>query len=89
MLSIPRDSYLLTMLEDMPVRFRIVSLLEEKGVTQSELARRSGVSFQTINAMSRNRTVRVDLSTIDAICAALDCEPGDLFERESKKRRAR
>ena len=65
----------------MPTRFRLAELLEERGVSQSELARSSGVSFQTINAIANNRTTRVDLATLDAIAKALRCEPGDLLER--------
>lgn len=71
----------------MAARFRLKELLDKSAMNQSELARRSGVSFQTINGMVGNRTTRVDLSTLDAISKALGCEPGDLVERETKKRR--
>jgi putative transcriptional regulator len=71
----------------MPTRFRLQELLDGAGISQSELARRSGVSVVTINAMANQRTTRVDLSTLDAISRALGCEPGDLLERESKRTR--
>lgn len=71
----------------MAVRFRLRELLEERQMTQSELARRSGLSFVTINAIAQNRTTRVDLATLDALCAALECPPGDLLEREAPKPR--
>lgn len=71
----------------MAARFRLKDLLEEKGMSQSELARRSGVSFQTVNALVGNRTTRVDLSTLDAISRVLGCEPGELLEREPKRKR--
>jgi DNA-binding Xre family transcriptional regulator len=50
------------------------------------LAWRSGISFQTINGMVGNRTAQVSLNTLDAPSKALKCEPGDLLEREPKKR---
>jgi DNA-binding Xre family transcriptional regulator len=59
----------------------------QKGINQSELARRSGVSFQTVNGMVGNRTTRVDFSTLDAISKVLGCEPGDLLEREPRRKR--
>ena len=74
----------------MAVRFRLRELLEERNppMSQSELARQSGLSFVTINAIAQNRTTRVDLATLDALCAVLNCAPGDLLERETKRRKA-
>jgi putative transcriptional regulator len=72
---------------EMPTRFRLQEVLDAAGMSQSELARRSGVSVVTINAMANQRTTRVDLSTLDAISKVLGCEPGDLLERDAKKRR--
>ena len=73
----------------MAVRFRLKELLEEAGMSQSELARRSGVSYPTVNGMVGNGTTRVDLATLDAISKALGCEPGDLLERERKRSRVK
>lgn len=70
----------------MATRFRLRELLAAADMNQSELARRSGVSLVTINAMATQRTTRVDLSTLDAISKVLGCEPGDLLEREKKRR---
>ncbi|MHB1329241.1 MAG: helix-turn-helix domain-containing protein [Gemmatimonadales bacterium] len=69
----------------MPTRFRLRELLEKLGLSQSEAARRSGVSFATVNAMCTNRTAQVSLATLDKIAAALGVEPGDLIVREPKK----
>lgn len=71
----------------MGARFRLRELLEEASMSQSELARQSGISFQTINSMVGNRTAQVSLNTLDAISKVLRCEPGDLLEREPKGRR--
>ena len=65
----------------MPTRFRLAELLEEREMSQNELARRSGISQVTVNAIANNRTTRVDLSTLDALARVLKCEPGDLLER--------
>jgi putative transcriptional regulator len=70
----------------MATRFRLQELLDAAGMSQSELARLSGVSVVTINAMANQRTTRVDLSTLDAISKRLGCEPGDLLERDPKRR---
>lgn len=74
----------------MAVKFRLATLLEErkkegKPLTMSELARRSGVTFVTINAIAKNRTRQVHLDTIDKLCQALGVEPGALFEQKRGK----
>lgn len=69
----------------MAVIFRLSAVLESVGMSQRELSRRSGVSLVTVNAIANNGTTRVDLSTIDKICEALECEPGELLERETRR----
>ncbi len=66
----------------MAVRFRLREILEERDISQSELARRAGVSFATVNRICTNATAQVALETLERISAALDCAPGDLIERE-------
>ena len=65
--------------ERLTVRFALDSAL--KGMSQSELSRRSGVSLTTINAMVNNKTTRVDLETLDKLCKVLNCAPGALLKR--------
>lgn len=71
-----------------PVRFRLNEVLKEQSppMSQSQLSRLSGVSMTTINAMVLNKTKQVSLATLDAICGALHCEPGELLERDTKRR---
>jgi len=73
-----------------PTRFRLDDLLakQDPPLSQRELARRSGVSPTTINRMCANLTAQVSLATLDAIADVLDVEPGELLEREGKRRRA-
>ena len=75
-----------------PVRFRLDELLRARerageALSQSELSRRSGVSLTTINAIVLNKTKQVSLGTLDALCSALDVEPGELLERDKKRGR--
>ena len=72
-------------------RFRLQELLEARkpAMSQTELARLAGVSFATVNRLCTNATAQVSLATLDAIAAVLDVEPGELLEREGKRRRSR
>lgn len=67
----------------MAVRFRLAEVLEERKddfPSQAELARQSGVSTVTINAIVKGRTDGIKLDTLNQLCVALDCTPGDLIE---------
>jgi DNA-binding Xre family transcriptional regulator len=73
----------------MPVRFRLQELLaaHDPPWSQSELARRSGVSLVTINGIANNRTKQVSLETMDKLSRALGVAPGELIEHVKKGRR--
>jgi putative transcriptional regulator len=54
-------------------------LLEEHGMTLTELAARVGVTVVNLSVLKNNRAKAIRFSTLSAICAALDCQPGDLL----------
>ena len=69
----------------MAARFRLAELLEKTGLSQRELAARSGVSPTTINRMANNLTAQVSLRTLDSLAKALSAagqkvRPADLIE---------
>ncbi len=67
-----------------PVRFRLRELLEAAGISQTEAARRAGISFATVNRMCTNATRQVSLEVLDQLAKLLKCEPGDLLESRRK-----
>jgi len=46
-----------------------------------ELARRAGVAENTVRSLYYEQAKGVTFEVMEKICAALDCQPGDLFER--------
>ena len=48
----------------------------------SELVEASGVSRTTVTALYYQTTKRVDFATLEKLCRALDCAPGDLLVLE-------
>ena len=75
----------------MATRFRLQQLLDQADppMSQSELARRAGISFQTVNSIANNRTAQVSLRTLDAIARVLKVKPGDIIESGPEKKRGR
>ena len=62
------------------VRLTIAEYLDKQGMTRYELAKRTGVKFQTIDRYYKNHVVRYDSYILDRICVALDCELCDIME---------
>ena len=62
------------------VRLTIDKMLEKRGITRYELAKRTEIKFQTIDRYYKNRVVRFDSYILDRICKALDCNISDIIE---------
>lgn len=62
------------------IRLTIDKYLDQCGITRYELAKRTGVKFQTIDRYYKNRVVRYDCYILDRICAALSCDISDIIE---------
>jgi len=50
-----------------------------KGRSLYWLSQETGIRWATISAMARGKLRRIDLEALNAICEALECEPGDLL----------
>lgn len=61
------------------IRILLSTRLGERRMTQSELARATGIRSQTINEMYHDFSDRVNLDDLDLICEALDCTLSDLL----------
>ncbi|MFR3730010.1 helix-turn-helix domain-containing protein [Lacrimispora sp.] len=62
------------------VNFKLKSLLDERGFTQVELSRKTGIRQPTISAICNNAIKELPLSVLEKICDFINCEPGDLIE---------
>jgi len=61
-----------------------------KGRSLYWLSQATGIRWATISAMARSKLRRIDLEALNAICEALECEPGDLLVLvETRKRLTR
>jgi putative transcriptional regulator len=61
------------------VRCHLEELLDDRGMTLTELADRVGVSVVNLSVLKNDRARAVRFSTLTAICDVLDCQPGDVF----------
>jgi putative transcriptional regulator len=54
-------------------------LLEQRGMTLTQLAELVGVSVVNLSVLKNGRARAIRFSTLAALCNALDCQPGDLL----------
>ena len=62
------------------IRLTIDKMLEKRGITRYELAKRTEIKFQTIDRYYKNRVIRYDSYILDRICEVLECNVGDIIE---------
>lgn len=69
------------------IRWRIPDLLKQRGWTAYRLAQETGLTVPAAYRLARGGAVkRIDAETLERLCEALGVEPGDLLERDAKKR---
>lgn len=59
---------------------RLGELAAERGLTLTELADRVGISLVNLSVLKNDRARAIRFTTFIALCDALQCQPGDLFE---------
>lgn len=55
-------------------------MLARRKKTSKELAEAVGITPQNLSVLKAGRAKAIRFSTLDAICKALDCQPGDILE---------
>ena len=55
-------------------------MLAKRKMTSGELAERVGITAANLSILKTGKARAIRFSTLDAICKALDCQPGDILE---------
>jgi putative transcriptional regulator len=61
------------------IHCRLDELLAERGLTLTRLSELVGVSVVNLSVLKNDRARAIRFSTLEAICAALECEVGELL----------
>jgi putative transcriptional regulator len=64
----------------MPVIVSLDDLLHARRMTLTELADKVGITLANLSILKTGKAKAIRFSTLDAICQALDCQPGDLLQ---------
>ncbi|SHI87854.1 helix-turn-helix domain-containing protein [Pseudobutyrivibrio xylanivorans] len=55
-------------------------MMAKRKIGLTELAGKVGITLANLSILKNNKAKAVRLETLDAICKALDCQPGDILE---------
>ena len=64
----------------MAIIVRLDRMLADRKMSLNELAERVGMTNVNLSNLKTGKMKGIRFETMDAICKALDCQPGDLFE---------
>ena len=64
----------------MAIIIKIDVMLARRKMSVTELAEKVGITMANISILKNSRAKAVRLSTLEAICKALECQPGDILE---------
>jgi putative transcriptional regulator len=72
----------------MAIIINIDVMLAKRKMSVTELAEKVGITMANISVLKNGKVKAVRLSTLDAICRALTCQPGDILEYSSRSQSA-
>ena len=55
-------------------------MMEKRKMSLNELSEKVGLTLANLSVLKTGKAKAVRFSTLDAICKALDCQPGDILE---------
>ena len=55
-------------------------MLAKRKMSVTELSERVGITMANISVLKNGKAKAVKISTLNSICKALDCQPGDILE---------
>ncbi|MCL2425697.1 MAG: helix-turn-helix transcriptional regulator [Oscillospiraceae bacterium] len=72
----------------MPIVVNLDVMMAKRRVSSGELASKIGLSQANLSILKTGKARAVRFSTLDAICEALECQPGDILEYNSTNKGA-
>ena len=67
----------------MAIIIKLDDLLHDRRMTLTDLADRVGMTLANLSILKTGKARAIRFSTLDAICRALECQPGDLLAHDS------
>jgi putative transcriptional regulator len=69
----------------MAIVVKLDELLHERRMTLTELADKIDITLANLSILKTGKARAMRFSTLEAICAVLDCQPGDLLQFDARE----
>ena len=69
----------------MPIIVNLDVMMAKRKISLNELSERVDLTLSNLSILKTGKAKAVRFSTLDAICRALDCQPGDILEYVNDK----
>ncbi len=73
----------------MAIIINIDVMLAKRKMSVTELTERVGITMANLSILKNGKAKAIRFSTLESICKALDCQPGDILEYQPDKVSAR
>lgn len=70
----------------MPIIVNLDVMMAKRKMSLSELAQKVDLTLANLSILKTGKAKAIRFSTLEAICQALDCKPGDILDFESDSR---
>lgn len=64
----------------MPIKLNLDRVMLERHISLTELADKIGITLANLSILKTNKARAIRFSTLEALCRALECQPGELLE---------
>ncbi|NCD71766.1 helix-turn-helix domain-containing protein [Mucilaginibacter agri] len=69
----------------MPIIINLDVMMARRKMSLNELSERVGITLSNLSILKNGKAKAIRLETLDAICQALDCQPGDILAYENRE----
>lgn len=69
----------------MAIIINIDILLAKRKMSVTELSEKVGITMANLSILKNEKAKAIRFSTLEAICKALDCQPGDILEYKNNE----
>jgi putative transcriptional regulator len=69
----------------MPIIVNLDVMMAKRKISLNELSERVDLTLSNLSILKTGKAKAIRFSTLDSICKALDCQPGDILEYVSDK----
>ena len=70
----------------MPILINLDVMLAKRKMSVTELSEKVGITMANISILKNGKAKAIRLPTLEAICKALNCQPGDILEYSPAKK---